>query len=59
MGKFRIDARVVGDRVEYTATNNSSFRSFLYGIGPDWERARFQPMGNMRQTFFWTEPVMR
>lgn len=59
VGSFRLDARVVGDRIRYTATNNSSFRSFLYGIGPHWERSTFRPMSNMRQTFEWWEPVRR
>jgi RHS repeat-associated protein len=59
VGSFRIDARVTDDRIEYTATNNSSFTSFLYGIGPNWERSTFRPMANMRQTYMWWEPIRR
>jgi hypothetical protein len=43
--------------VEFTLTNDSSFRSFAYGIAPDWERSTFGPMGNMRQTYTRSEPL--
>jgi hypothetical protein len=41
----------------FVLTNNSSFTSFAYGIGPNWERRTFGPMGNMRQTYQWTECI--
>ncbi len=59
VGSFRIDIQVADEGASYTATNNSSFRSFAYGIAPAWERSTFRPMGNMRQTYRWSEPVVR
>jgi hypothetical protein len=42
----------------FTLFNTTSFTSFSYGLGPDWERSPSNPyMGNMRQTYYWTEPI--
>jgi len=34
VGSFRLDIDVANGKVNYTLTNVSSFRSFVYGIGP-------------------------
>jgi RHS repeat-associated protein len=65
VGSYRIDisstfyntSSGTGYYLQFTLTNNSSFTSFAYGIGPDWERTTFGPMGNMRQTYSWIEPL--
>jgi hypothetical protein len=36
-------------------TNTSCFKSFAYGIAPDWRRGSFGPMGNMTQYYWWVE----
>jgi hypothetical protein len=59
VGSFRVDAEVIDGRIRYTATNTTSFTSFLYGIGPSWEGRTLRPMSNMRQTYVWWEPVQR
>jgi hypothetical protein len=60
VGSYRIDIFPVGqDQIRFDLSNNSSMKSFLYGIGPDWERDKAAPFGNMRQTYSWTEPVKR
>lgn len=35
--------------------NVTSMKSFLYGLGPYWERSYFGPGGNMQQTYEWDE----
>ncbi|HEX8586284.1 MAG TPA: RHS repeat-associated core domain-containing protein [Allosphingosinicella sp.] len=60
VGKFRIDMKVEGNNIRFRATNVSSLRSFLYGIGPSYQR-HFQglPFSNIRQVYEWWEPVRR
>lgn len=60
VGKFRLDMTVEGNNVHFRATNTSSLRSFLYGIGPSYERF-FQglPFSNIRQVYEWWEPIRR
>lgn len=41
--------------MNFRLTNNSSFKSFAYGMAPAWERSTMSYMGNMRQTYSWTE----
>ena len=56
IGSYRVD--VYGQKggvIRFELTNNSSFKSFAYGVLPDWERSQFSPMGNMRQAIIWTE----
>jgi hypothetical protein len=36
-------------------SNTSSFKSFGYGITPDWRRSTFGPGGNMSQIIWWPE----
>jgi len=62
VGSFTVEARGLGNgKVEYTVTNNTSFKSFLYGIGPEWERRELGPFGtpmsNVRQSYTWTEDL--
>ncbi len=59
VGSYRVDALVVdaGASLSFVVTNNSSFKSFGYGVAPAWERRSFGPGGNMRQTYTWTEPL--
>lgn len=57
VGSYTIDIHVSGGMANFTLSNNSSFKSFAYGVGPAWERSSFAPMGNMRQTYSWSEPV--
>lgn len=60
VGSYRIDIFPVGDeQIRFELSNNSSMKSFLYGIGPAWERQNAAPFGNMRQTYSWTEEVRR
>jgi hypothetical protein len=56
VGSYRIDIYPDdGCKKTFVLSNTSSFRSFAYGIGPDWSRNTFGPMGNMSQTYSWTE----
>ncbi|QYF94840.1 RHS repeat-associated core domain-containing protein [Massilia sp. PAMC28688] len=60
IGSYRLDIiPVAGDQIQFQIQSNSSFKSFLYGIGPEWERETFPMFGNMRQTYTWKEPVTR
>jgi hypothetical protein len=57
VGSYRVDVYPVngGRDVMFVLNNNSSLRSFLYGVGPAYERSTLGPAGNMRQTYWWTE----
>lgn len=61
VGNFRVDINPVNrngcNYLQFTLTNNSSMQSFLYGIGPHWERPSFGPGGDMWQTYTWEESV--
>ena len=59
VGSYRVDISVADGIANYTITNNSSFRPFAYGVAPAWERSFFRPMGNMHQTYRWSEPIIR
>lgn len=51
IGSYRVDVYPAGaGQMDVVINNTSSFRSFAYGLGPDWGRSRFSPMGNMSQT---------
>jgi hypothetical protein len=58
VGSYRVDVFTVdqGKNLMFVLNNNSSFQSFGYGVTPAWERSSFGPGGNMRQTYWWTEP---
>ena len=63
VGSYRVD--VIPDAEEknltFIVTNTTSFDSFLYGLGPDWNRNnKIQtPMGNIRQIYTWTERISK
>jgi hypothetical protein len=55
IGSFDLDVAPIScTQARFTIKNNSSFKSFLYGIGPAWEGG---PMGNFRQTYTWDESL--
>jgi RHS repeat-associated protein len=55
VGSFRIDiAPVSCTQARFTVTNNSSFTSFAYGLGPSWNGG---PMGNFYQSYTWVESL--
>jgi putative transposase len=47
-----------GKSLMFVLNNTTSFKSFAYGAppAPAYERSTFGPAGNMRQTYWWTEP---
>ncbi|MDZ4151306.1 RHS repeat-associated core domain-containing protein [Methylicorpusculum sp.] len=62
VGSYSVDIKVSNGQANFSLSNNSSFQSFLYGIPLEWERNTFlsdtsTPMGNMRQTYTWSEPL--
>lgn len=60
VGSYRMDVFAVdqGKSLMFVLNNTSSFKSFAYGAppAPAYERSTFGPAGNMRQTYWWTEP---
>jgi len=56
VGNYAIDITPNPDG-SYTITlsNTTSVTSLLYGVGPSWDRSTFGPLGNMSQTYTWTE----
>jgi RHS repeat-associated protein len=55
IGSFRVDVTPIScTQARFTITNNSSFTSFSYGVGPSWNGG---PMGNFRQTYTWDETL--
>jgi len=59
VGSYSIDISVVGKELQFTLKNNTSFKSFFYGIGSDWERSEYKRCGNMRQTYIFYEPLKK
>ena len=58
VGSYRLDIHVIeGNMLQFTITNTTSMKSFLYGIGPEWERSSFKLNGNTQQTYIFTEPI--
>ena len=56
IGSYRVDIfPQAGCKKKFVLTNTSSFKSFGYGIAPDWNRSTFAPMGNITQTIWWIE----
>jgi hypothetical protein len=41
----------------FTLTNTSSMQSFLYGVGPAYDRSKFAFGGNMSQTYVWLDRI--
>jgi RHS repeat-associated protein len=55
IGSFDIDVFPVScTKARIRVTNNSSFRSFAYGVGPSWSRG---PGSNFYQTYEWEEDL--
>ncbi|CAH1082874.1 golvesin C-terminal-like domain-containing protein [Candidatus Nitrotoga sp. 1052] len=51
IGSYRVDIYPAADgQINVVINNTSSFQSFAYGLGPEWNRSQFGPMGNMSQT---------
>lgn len=60
IGSYGIDITPVGDnQIKFDLSNNSSWKSFFYGIGTDHERDSRPAFGNMRQTYSWTEELKK
>lgn len=60
VGSYRIDIyNQSGKSLRFVLTNTTSVQSFLYGIGPEYNRTTFGPGGNTTQTYIWNEPVRR
>lgn len=61
IGSYKIDIFKFGCvnkkcKIDFELTNTTSFKSFLYGMGPDWEKDEFyKPMSNVDQVIWWTE----
>lgn len=58
VGSYSVNVFTVdqGKTLMFVLNNNSSMKSFMYGVGPAYERSTLGAGGNMRQTYWWTEP---
>jgi RHS repeat-associated protein len=55
VGSFSLNVTPIScSQARFTVTNNSSFKSFSYGVGPAWNSG---PMGNLYQTYTWEESL--
>jgi hypothetical protein len=55
IGSYRVDIFPIScNRARIRVTNNSSFTSFAYGLGPSWSGG---PGGNFYQTYEWEEQL--
>ena len=59
VGSYSVDIHVVDGNLQFILRNPTSFKSLMYGIGPDWSRSTFRLGGNMEQTYIFTEPIRR
>lgn len=58
VGSYRVDIfPEAGNNARFEVTNTTSMESFLYGLGPAYEREDLSYGGNMRQTYTWIEPI--
>lgn len=57
VGSCTINILCDGQDLYFILKNNTSFESFFYGLGPDWNRSTFGPGGNMYQYYIWSEPL--
>ena len=58
VGSYRVDIFPdAGRNARFEVTNTTSTESFLYGLGPTYEREDLSYGGNMRQTYTWIEPI--
>ncbi len=60
VGSYWVDIyNFSGKSLWFVLTNTTSFKSFLYGIGPEYNRSTFGPGGNTNQKYIWNEPIRR
>ena len=60
VGTYRINIyNFSGNTLWFVLTNQTSMNSFLYDLGPSWQRSTWGPGGNMNQTYIWNEPVRK
>lgn len=63
VGGYDISVKPIenGTLLQFTIENTTSFHSFMLhqDLAPKWERSTFPIMGNMRQTYIFTEPIRR
>jgi len=59
VGNFTVTATPDGNgNVSFDLFNRTSVTSFLYGVGPSWDRGPLiDNLGNMDQHYTWTEPI--
>ncbi|MDP3915637.1 MAG: RHS repeat-associated core domain-containing protein [Bacteroidota bacterium] len=57
VGSYNINMTSYGNNLNFSLYNNTSFKSFFYGFGPEWNRSTFGPGGNMYQYYNWSEPL--
>ena len=60
VGTYRINVyNFNGSTLWFVLTNQTSMNSFLYDLGPSWQRSSWGPGGNMNQIYIWSEPVRK
>ena len=59
IGKYHYEINVVGNNLQFTITNTTSFGSFLYNAWPYSWNWNSGPMGNYNQTYIFTEPLRK
>ena len=57
VGSYTVSAWSDGNSLRFSVWNNTSFKSFFYGIGGDYFRSTLGPGGNMYQYYIWDEPL--
>jgi hypothetical protein len=58
VGTYRIQSIMVQNKtLQFTLTNRTSMNSFLYDLGPSYDRSTFRYGGNVFQTFIFNEPI--
>lgn len=59
IGRYKVEIFPQPDKtLRFEVTNTTSMESFLYGLGPEYEREDFPYGGNMKQLITWTEPAI-
>ena len=59
VGTYRIvDIIVINKKfIQFKLTNRTSANSLMYDKGPLWSRSSFKPLGNIEQTYIFTESI--
>ena len=57
VGSFTPEISSDSKNLTFKIRNTTSFKSLMYGIGPDWSRSTLRLGGNMGQTYIFTEPI--